>query len=166
MKTLHLLRHAKSAWDQPGLSDRERPLNKRGRRDAPRMGAALAQRMAPMSIAVSPAQRAQLTLAGLCDGWPELADVKHYTHEELYTFSRDDFSEWITRQPDSDALFFIAHNPGMTSLVNHLKGEYVLGNLPTAGYVELALQIDRWQDIHAGCGEVTFSLFPKQLRKK
>ena len=64
MKTLHLLRHAKSAWDQPGLSDRDRGLNKRGRRDAPRMGAALANLVGPHSIAVSPAQRAQLTLQG------------------------------------------------------------------------------------------------------
>ena len=68
MKTLHLLRHAKSAWDQPHLSDRERGLNKRGRRDAPRIGEMLAQRLAPMSIAVSPARRAQLTLEGLCTG--------------------------------------------------------------------------------------------------
>ncbi|MEH6636907.1 MAG: histidine phosphatase family protein, partial [Halioglobus sp.] len=62
MKTLHLLRHAKSSWDHPGLSDRERPLNKRGERDAPLMGKALSGEMSPMNIAVSPARRAQLTL--------------------------------------------------------------------------------------------------------
>jgi len=50
MKTLHLMRHAKSAWNQPELSDRERELNKRGRRDAPRMGAALAHQLAPQAL--------------------------------------------------------------------------------------------------------------------
>ena len=75
MKTLHLLRHAKSAWDQPGLADRQRGLNKRGKRDAPRMGAALAAMIPPQSVAVSPAKRAQLTLDGLCAGWPALADL-------------------------------------------------------------------------------------------
>ena len=68
-KTLHLLRHAKSAWDDPGIGDRERGLNKRGRRNAPQMGAVLADRLEPKVIHVSPARRAQLTLGGLQDGW-------------------------------------------------------------------------------------------------
>ncbi len=101
MKTLHLLRHAKSAWDQPGLSDRERPLNKRGRRDAPRMGRALASRLQPMSIAVSPARRARLTLDGLCSGWPALEEVRHHSDEALYTFSGEDLLDWISGQDDA-----------------------------------------------------------------
>ncbi len=165
MKTLHLLRHAKSSWDQPGLSDRERCLNKRGERDAPRMGDALAQRMAPMSIAVSPARRAQLTLDGLCAGWTALGDVAHYTEEDLYTFSSNDLFQWIAGLGDDPgALFIIAHNPALTDLVNTLTGQYSLDNLPTAGYVELALQIDHWRSLRHGCAVVQYSLFPKQLR--
>ena len=118
-----------------------------------------------MSIAVSPARRAQLTLAGLCEGWPELGEIEHSTVEALYTFSSNDLFEWIAEQQDTDALFMIGHNPGMTSMVNTLSGQFVLGNLPTAGYVELALQIDCWRDLQPGCAAVTFSLFPKQLRK-
>ena len=164
MKTLHLMRHAKSSWDQPGLSDRERGLNKRGRRDAPRMGEALAQRMAPMSVAVSPARRAQLTLDGLCSGWSAMADMAHHTEEDLYTFSSDDLMEWIAAQEDGhNALFMIGHNPALTDLVNTLTGEYSLDNLPTAGYVELSLRIDRWSDLGQGCGSIEYSLFPKQL---
>ena len=165
MKTLHLLRHAKSSWDQPGLSDRDRGLNKRGERDAPRMGEALAQRMAPMSIAVSPARRAQLTLAGLCVGWPALGDESHDTEEDLYTFSSDDLLQWIAEREDNPrALFIIAHNPALTDLVNTLTGQYSLDNLPTAGYIELALQIDHWRNLRQGCAVVEYSLFPKQLR--
>ena len=164
MKTLHLLRHAKSSWDQPGLSDRERELNKRGRRDAPRMGEALAQRLAPMSVAVSPARRAQLTLEGLCSGWSAMGDVAHCTQEDLYTFASEDLMQWIAAQDERHvALFMIGHNPALTDLVNTLTGEYSLDNLPTAGYVELSLHIDRWSDLRQGCGSIEYSLFPKQL---
>jgi len=165
MKTLHLLRHAKSAWDKPHLSDRERGLNKRGRRDAPRIGAMLAQRLAPMSIAVSPARRAQLTLDGLCAGWAALGDMTHRTEDDLYTFSEEDLHQWIRLQDDSrSSLFIISHNPALTDLVNTLVGHYSLDNLPTAGYVELALEIDHWRDLLQGCGVVDYSLFPRQLR--
>ena len=165
MKTLHLLRHAKSAWDQPHLSDRERGLNKRGRRDAPRIGEMLAQRLAPMSIAVSPARRAQLTLDGLCKGWTALGEVEHHTEEDLYTFSEGDLRQWISLQNDAcSSLFIISHNPALTDLVNTLVGHYSLDNLPTAGYVELTLEIDHWRDLLQGCGVVDYSLFPRQLR--
>lgn len=166
MRRLHVLRHAKSAWDQPHLGDRERPLNKRGRRDAPRMGAALASRMAPMSIHVSPAKRAQLTLEGLAAGWPGLRDREHFTVEDLYTFSANDLFDWIAAYDDNEpALFLISHNPGLTELVNLLTGEYCLDNLPTAGYAELALQIDRWVELRHGCAVLETSIFPKQLQR-
>jgi phosphohistidine phosphatase len=164
MKTLHLLRHAKSSWDQPHLSDRERGLNKRGKRDAPRMGEALSRRMAPMSIAVSPARRAQLTLEGLCEGWAALGELSHDTDEDLYTFSGGDLFDWMAQQGESQrALFVISHNPALTDLVNTLVGDYVLDNLPTAGYVQLALEIDHWRDLRQGCALVEYSVFPKQL---
>lgn len=164
MKTLHLLRHAKSSWDKPGLSDLERGLNKRGKRDAPRMGAALARRMAAVPVAASPARRAQLTLGGLCDGWPALAELTHVIDEDLYTFSCDDLLTWLqAREDDRQALFILGHNPALTDLANTLQGKSSLANLPTAGYLELSLQIDRWQDIRQGCAVIDFSLFPRQL---
>jgi phosphohistidine phosphatase len=164
MKSLHLLRHAKSAWDQPGLSDRERGLNRRGKRDAPRMGEALGKLLAPMSIVVSPARRAQLTLEGLCAGWPALGEISHHTEEALYTFSNGDLFEWIATQSDDNiTLFIIAHNPALTDLVNTLTDHYSLDNLPTAGYIELHLQIDRWRDLLQGCAVIERSLFPRQL---
>lgn len=164
MKTLHLLRHAKSAWDQPGSSDRERGLNKRGKRDAPRMGEALSTRLAPMSASVSPAKRAQLTLEGVCNGWPQLKGMEHNTEERLYTFSAADLFDWVAEQDDRfDELFIIAHNPALTDLANHLAGQHWLDNLPTAGYVQLSLRIDHWRDLLQGCAVLERSLFPKQL---
>lgn len=164
MKTLHLLRHAKSSWRESGLSDRDRGLNKRGRRDAPRMGRALARQIAPMSVAVSPARRAQLTLDGLCKGWPAMGEMSHHTEEDLYTFSGREVLEWITCQADSrHALFLIGHNPAFTDVVNELSGSYVLDNLPTAGYARLSLEIGDWGELRRGCGMLEHCLIPRQL---
>lgn len=164
MKTLHLLRHAKSSWKDSRLSDRERGLNKRGRRNAPAMGAALARLLAPVPVAVSPARRARLTLAGLCEGWPALAEQPHFADEALYTFASEDLFEWIAARDEvNDSLFIIGHNPALTDLVNELVGRYCLDNLPTAGYVQLALPIDQWCDLLQGCAAIEHSLFPKQL---
>ncbi len=164
MKTLHLLRHAKSSWGEPGLSDRDRGLNKRGRRDAPRMGEALAQRVTPMAIYASPARRAQLTLDGLCEGWPAIAALEHAIEEPLYTFDADDIFSWLLERDDSQAaLFIIGHNPALTDLANALSLEDGLANLPTAGYLELSLQIDHWRDLRQGCARIQDSLFPRQL---
>ncbi|MEM9257399.1 MAG: histidine phosphatase family protein [Pseudomonadota bacterium] len=163
-KHLHVLRHAKSSWDEPGLQDRERALNKRGRRDAPRMGSALSRTLAPMSVSVSPAKRAQLTLSGLIEGWPALTEQEHNTVEDLYTFSAEDLLYWICERSEGESnVFIISHNPGLTELVNALVGEPWLTNLPTCGYVQLALSVGRWVDITPGDGDLVFSLFPKQL---
>lgn len=164
MKTLHLLRHAKSDWSGPGVEDRNRGLNARGERDAPRMGAALAQRLQPQVIAASPARRAQLTLAGVCAGWPALAGLSHRTAEPLYTFSVRDLLAWLESQPDGEAsLFLIGHNPGLTDLVNWLAPKAGLVNLPTAGYVQLLLAIDHWRELRDCDGEVVLELFPRDL---
>ena len=164
MKKLHLLRHAKSSWNHPEQSDRERGLNKRGKRDGPRMGAALAQRMAPLQILVSPARRAQLTLGGLCDGWPALSQLHHITDEDLYTFSADDLFAWLQERDDAHSeVFVIGHNPALTDLSNALVDDEGLANLPTAGYLELVLHVDHWRDIRQGCGRIEYRLFPRQL---
>lgn len=164
MKTLHLLRHAKSDWSGADVADRERVLNARGERDAPRMGAALAQRLQPQVITVSPARRAQLTLAGVCAGWPAMAGLPHRTEEPLYTFSVRDLLAWLERQADSgESLFLLGHNPGLTDLVNSLAPEAGLVNLPTAGYVQLLLPIEHWREVRGCRGQVALQLFPRNL---
>ena len=163
MKTLHLLRHAKSAWDQPGLGDRDRGLNKRGRRDAPRMGEALSAEVPAQTVFVSPARRAQLTLEGLCAGWPDLTQWQHVTDEALYTFAAGDLLYWIAACPDQrDSVFIIGHNPALTELVNTL-GQRVLDNLPTAGYARLLLNVDTWAMLEPGCASLEQLLLPRKL---
>ena len=166
MKRLCLLRHAKSCWRDADLDDAERPLNKRGRRDAPQMGAALGRRMEPLQFHCSPAQRARLTFAGLCDGWPELRPEHAVVDSALYTFAVGDLLAWLCRLPEPlPAVAIIGHNPALTDLVNAMAGAGTLANLPTAGWIELSLPINSWAELADcyGSGSVDFMLLPRSL---
>ena len=166
MKRLCLLRHAKSCWRDADLDDADRPLNKRGRRDAPRMGAALGRRMEPLQFHCSPARRARLTFAGLSDGWPGLRPEHAVVEPALYTFAVGDLLAWLCRLPEPlPAVAIIGHNPALTDLVNAMAGAGTLANLPTAGWIELSLPINSWAEA-AGCdgsGSVDFMLLPRSL---
>ena len=169
MKNLYLLRHAKSSWDDPSLSDSERPLNGRGRRDAPRMGAALSARLAPMTFHVSPAERAQQTFSAVQQNWAGLEVHLGITAPALYTFDYREVLRWIAAQPDdTDRLALVGHNPAFTELVNFLVGPGTLDNLPTAGWAALSIRIDEWsQALNAkGEGELVYHLFPKTLANR
>lgn len=166
MKRLYLLRHAKSDWRDAALSDRDRPLNKRGRRDAPKMGAALARRYAPMAFHVSPAVRAQATFEGLCRGWPGLNRCPWRTEEALYTFDQQTLRVWLSARSNTDTeIALIAHNPALTALINYLVAPGTLANLPTAGWAALTVPIMRWADIDRARAQATLNdtIFPKQL---
>ena len=166
MKNLYLLRHAKSSWDDPSLSDSERPLNGRGRRDAPRMGAVLGARLAPMPFHVSPAERAQQTFGAVQQSWAGLEAHHGITAPALYTFDYREVLRWIAAQPDdTDSLALVGHNPAFTELLNFFVGPGTLDNLPTAGWAELLIRIDEWSQATdaRGKGELVYHLFPKIL---
>lgn len=177
MKTLYLLRHAKSSWDRPGLDDHERELNERGRRDAPRMGTALAGRLAPQIVHCSTALRARQTLEGLCHGWSAIAGLPHRFHDALYTFDYRALLRWLQAQDEQSqgssatagdgehTRFIIAHNPGLTDLCNQLCGRRALDNLPTAGFLAMELDAGSWADVAEGCGELVDYQFPRDLPK-
>ena len=163
-RELYLLRHAKSSWEDPLASDRERPLNSRGHEQALRIGTALSELLPAQMIYVSPARRAQQTLAGLQERWPALHKYEHQTIEALYTFSTSNIIAWLrTQDSSSQRLFLIGHNPGFTDLVNWVCATSVLTNLPTAGFVSLALSISSWVGLNPGCGYLQRRVFPKEL---
>lgn len=165
MKTLHLLRHAKSSWAASGVDDHDRDLNARGERDAPRMGRALAERMPPMPVHASSARRAQRTLEGLCDGWPALRMQTHVTEESLYTFDWQEVLAWIQDLSiNPESLFIVGHNPALTELCNQLVGRVALDNLPTAGYLRFTIDIESWSDLTEGIASLEEYLFPRDLR--
>jgi phosphohistidine phosphatase len=128
------------------------------------MGAALSQLLPPQVLTVSPARRAQLTLAGLCAGWPGLDALEHGTEEALYTFDSEDLLDWLQAQgAGPPSLFLLGHNPALTDLVNTLVGAQALANLPTAGYVCLEIPVDRWARLGEQPARLVRQLFPKML---
>ncbi|MBN1953472.1 MAG: histidine phosphatase family protein [Anaerolineae bacterium] len=143
-KTLTLVRHAKSSWDHPGLPDRLRPLNRRGERDAPRMGERLAARGVEVErIVTSPAARATATAELVAEeiGFPWDAIV---VDERLYQADAFDILAVIRELDDYlDHVMLFGHNPGLTDLVNSLS-THVVDNVPTCGVVELEYEIDGW----------------------
>ncbi|WOJ96872.1 histidine phosphatase family protein [Congregibacter brevis] len=164
MKVIHLMRHAKSSWQDSGLSDHDRELNERGCRDAPRMGRALGELLQPQPVQCSSAVRAQQTLEGLCQGWPAMALQQHAVDDALYTFDFQDLLTWIQSfQSDSDECFLLGHNPGLTDLCNQLVGRPALDNLPTAGYLQLDLPVSAWSDVTDGIATLTEWQFPRDL---
>jgi phosphohistidine phosphatase len=147
LKTLVLIRHAKSSWKDASLADRDRPLNKRGKRDAPEMGRRLAARGgAPDLIVSSPATRALATARVIAEavGYP-VDGIRE--DERIYMASPAELLEAIRGLDDGhERVFLFGHNPGLTELVNELS-EPALDNVPTCGVVELRLAADRWADL-------------------
>ena len=147
MKTLVLVRHAKSSWNNPGLPDHERPLNKRGLRDAPMMGIRLAEWGPPVDRVISSsAVRARITAELITQEmglpWDEIV-----ADEELYHATVEDMLDIIQDQEDYlDGLMLFGHNPGMTYLINQLS-DLDLGNLPTCGIVVLQFAVEHWMEI-------------------
>jgi phosphohistidine phosphatase len=146
MKTLFLVRHAKSSRDDPSLPDPDRPLNDRGRRDAPTMGKRLAKRhVKPDLLVSSPALRA-LTTAQL------IADEIGYRHKDivvddrLYASSPDDVLA-VVRALDNrlDRVMLFGHNPEFSDLAHRLSSEIV--DMPTSAVAEYDFDTKAWSDI-------------------
>jgi len=144
MKTLTLVRHAKSSWKDRGLSDRERPLNKRGKRDAPLMGRFVAEAgVRPSQIISSPAVRAWTTARIFAR---ELSFPVEFLQREdgLYLASLDNLLDVVaTQDVGFSNLMLFAHNPGMTDLANYFVPG-LTNNLPTSGVVTVNLDTDDW----------------------
>lgn len=146
MKRLLILRHAKSSWSDASLDDWQRPLNERGRRDAPRVGDLLRDRsLIPDVIITSDAVRARTTAQAV-------AKAAGYSREivvdpSLYHATPEDVLAVLNGVRDEAArtVLIVGHNPGLEDLVQQLTGQY--HGLATAALVELAVPIDRWSEL-------------------
>jgi len=161
MKTLLLLRHAKSDWDDPSLRDFDRPLAARGERDAPRVGKALRKRgPLPDLIISSPAARAKATIQAVIKAAKLDLDAKF--DETVYGASSPELVTLIRRFPDVASCVLLAgHNPGFEDLVGRLSGAHE--RMPTAALACIEFQIDNWEDVDDGAGRLAWLLTPKQL---
>jgi len=145
MKTLLILRHAKSSWNDAGMSDHDRPLNDRGKEDAPRIGRLLRdQGLEPDLILSSTAKRARSTAKRVVEGG-ELACSLQLL-DELYLASADTYIEVLRRQPAAyERVLVVGHNPGLEELVLLLTGTSLA--LPTGALVQVEFEIDTWSEL-------------------
>lgn len=162
MKTLHLIRHAKSSWQDTGLEDAERPLKKRGLRDARLMASALWEAgWRGGSVFCSTARRARETLQVLVD---ELSEGRFaVTHDiELYTFDYNDLIDWLAARQE-DELTLVGHNPALHGLVEWYTNES-LQRFPTCAYARLRFDRDHWRECGRGDARIEAFLTPKMLK--
>jgi len=162
MKKLFLIRHGKSSWSNPDLQDFDRPLNKRGIRDAPFMAKMLVGKGIKVDqIVTSPANRAISTAK-------QFATEQEMDHEnliikhEIYEADPEILLQLVRGFSDEvDVVFMFGHNPGFTYLANMFDGDYIV-NIPTCGIVEIQADIERWQELGGTNGKIANFYFPKQ----
>lgn len=157
MKTIFLLRHAKSSWDNSALSDFERPLNERGLRTAPFMGEVIVERgYAPSIIVSSPATRAKTTAELLGLSAPIRLD------DRIYEASPNTLRTVASEIDDAmDSAMLVGHNPGLEGFIRYLTGE--LEPMPTAALAVIELDIESWKDVDADSGTIVEIIRPKEL---
>jgi phosphohistidine phosphatase len=162
MKTLYIIRHAKSSWDFINLPDYERPLNNRGKRDAPMMGRRFkAREILPDCLVSSPARRARETAEAISAeiGFP---DERIVYERNIYEAGIISLLQTIETFPEEvSSAFFVGHNPGMTDLAEYLSGEQI-GNLPTCGIACIEMDINSWILVSGELGNLVFLDYPKK----
>jgi phosphohistidine phosphatase len=168
MKTLYLVRHAKSSWADATLADDERPLNKRGLRDAPAMGQRLAEKKVKVdAMWVSPALRAVETARFLAQAL-NISKKSVEIHDRLYTSSIDDLLYEIRSCAEKvKSLLIVGHNPVLTECADFLIAkEYAseITIMPTCGIVALEFSGSSWQQINKNEGRLLFFDYPKKER--
>ena len=144
MKILTLVRHAKSSWNNSQLTDRERPLNRRGEKDAPVMGKRIVEHgIRPSLIIASPAVRAWTTAKIVAQ---EISYPGEFLQREnsIYMASLNDLLGTIVAQDNGfNNILLVGHNPGLTDFSNYLSPG-ISNNLPTAGVVSVQIDREDW----------------------
>jgi phosphohistidine phosphatase len=146
MKALFLIRHAKSSWDDTALPDKDRPLNDRGKRDAPKMGKRLARRdVKPDLILSSPAMRA-LTTAEIIAKKLDYKRKDIVVDDRLYAGEADDLLNVIHKLGDKrERVILVGHNPELTELAHRLSSE--ITHMPTCAVVAFTFDAKSWSNI-------------------
>ncbi len=162
MKTLLLLRHAKSSWKNTSVKDFDRPLNQRGLKAAPAIGRLMRKRkLQPELVLSSPAERARQTTQLVLEAAGLKTEVRY--DERIYEASAARLFE-IVSQIDEEAgmVMMVGHNPGFEELLEALSGE--ARSLSTAALACIELDIERWSKVRAGENQLAWLVRPKELK--
>ncbi len=163
MKTLLIMRHAKSSWGDSSMADHERPLNARGERDAPRMGTLLRQEgMVPQAIVASDAVRARATARAVAEASGFEGEVEFSS--ALYGADSETYRQVLAKQPEQVAsVLVIGHNPASEELLAELTGEDE--QFPTAAIAQVELDIAQWGDWDEETGGRLVNMWrPKEVK--
>jgi len=160
MRTILVLRHAKSSWSDPDLSDHDRPLNKRGKQDAPRIGELMRfEELLPDIILTSSAKRAVMTAKLVIESSGYEGDL--VVSRDLYAHYPEAYVEQLrTLDTRYQCAMVVGHNTGVEELVDVLTGEWT--RMTTAAMAHIQMPIDRWEDL----GESDYGVLVKVWRPK
>jgi phosphohistidine phosphatase len=160
MKTLFILRHAKSSWDNSDLADFDRPLNKRGLETAPLVGETIRKNKFQIDLIISsPASRAEQTANLVKEAAQIEADIKF--DDRIYEASPHRLLQIASELDDkTTSVMLVGHNPGLEGLLKMLTGEVEV--MPTAALAVIDLQIDNWKEIHIDCCNLRTVIRPKE----
>jgi phosphohistidine phosphatase len=165
VKTLYLIRHAKSSWKEPDLSDEDRPLNKRGKKDAPFMGKLLRERDEVPDLMISSTAKRALSTAKRFTKAMNLKPKEIIRDKRLYMGGTDEFREVMSEVKDKhSSIMMFGHNPGLTDFVNRIS-EANIDNVPTSGTVRIDFDVKSWRDAANGRGKFVWFEYPKKYRK-
>ena len=161
MKTLILVRHAKSSWDQAGLSDIERPLNERGKKDAPEMAQRLKERGVEIDAFVSsPARRAKRTARYFAEAYGREKDDLQLV-EALYLATAEAFRDTVSSLDDKHACAALfSHNPGITEFASSLSNVHV-DDMPTCAVFAVQSEAETWSEFLHSDIKFLFFDYPK-----
>ncbi len=162
MKTLLLMRHAKSSWEDDQLADHARPLNDRGRRDVPTIGERLSKRgIFPDMILSSSAMRAKTT-ASVIAPYLNLPASRVAVTDDLYMANSDIFLSIVQLTDDNvDTLMLVAHNPGITQFAATIT-DASLDHMPTAAVLICSFDAKAWHEVELGTGRYIAFEYPKK----
>ena len=162
MKTVYLVRHAKSSWSYHSLRDSERPLNDRGLRDAPFMAKLLRKKgVKPDALLSSPAVRA-LTTATFFKNELDIEGEDILIKDEIYEALSSTIVSLIQKLPeDLDTIMLFGHNPTFTSVANIFSKKYI-NNMPTCSIARIDADVPNWLEFKEGKAKLTEFHFPKQ----
>lgn len=163
MKTLFLIRHAKSSWDNFTLSDFERPLNERGKTDAPKMAKRLRKKNIIIDAFISsPAKRARKTAEYFIKEFDRDEDEIIFI-SSLYDASVSDFNATIKSIDDKyNNVAIFSHNPGITQVANELVSGADIDNMPTCSVFAVTADVDKWKEFFKTKKDFLFFDYPKK----
>lgn len=168
MKTLAVLRHAKSSWGDPSRADFDRPLNSRGRKSAKRVGREVKDRKFDYALA-SPARRVRETLEYFAEGYGKELPITF--EPRIYESSTAILLQLVNQiADDAKSVLLVGHNPTLENFVSAISRDdrtglraKADGKFPTCALAVIKLDVDRWSDVGPACGEIVELILPREL---